>query len=257
MRLSYMETAFWYGCALRVAGVPAGAVYAAIRMMQWADFRHGFGVPYFERRRPTFRADVSALRLVDDTAIEAGGLTSLIAGPLLLDRATVAAKRDGRATVTATGIADCGWLGHLAAQAAKRGLAAHLSFRGEGADAADLDALYSRDRTVIALPADPAPWWIEIDKAFGDLASSNEMRAPGAVLTCVDPVRHPGYADTVRAAARNAGATICAPDEVAKDDWVKMRDGWDVDDADWRSLAEFGFGVLAESTERSLRSAGA
>jgi hypothetical protein len=36
-----------------------------------------------------------------------------------------------------------------------------------------------------------------------------------------------------------------------------MRHGFEVDEDEWRSLAALGFGVLAESTERSLRGAGA
>ena len=257
MRLSYTETSFWYGCALRVAGVSAGAVYAAIRMMQWADFRHGFGVSYFERRRPTINTDTTVLHLIDDGTIDAGGLTSLIAGPLLLDRATVATGNTGKATITALNVGDCGWLGQLAEQATKRGLAAQLSFRSEGGDATDLSDIYSPDRTIVGLPGGEAPWWIESDTAFDDLAARIQPAEPAVTLTCVDPARYPDYADAVRAAAADAGVAIATPDEIAENDRGKMRDGWTADDAEWRSLATYGFGVLAESTERSLRSAGA
>lgn len=257
MRLSHTETAFWYGCALRVAGVPAGAVYAAIRMMQWADFRHGFGVSYFERCRHEFRRDMSELHLIDDDTIDAGGLSSLIAGPLLLDRATVEAKKSGRATVKALNVGDCGWLGQLAELATKRGLAAQLSFRSEKRDAAILGDIYSPDRTIIGLPGNGSPWWIESDNAYSDRTMDAELIEPGVVLTCVDPLRDPNFFDGVREIAVNRGATVAMPDEIADNDHVKMRDGWHVDDAEWRSLAEYSFGVLAESTEQSLRSAGA
>lgn len=257
MQLSLTETAFWYGCALRVAGVPAGAVYAAIRMMQWADFRHGFAVSYFERSRRDFNSDLSGLRLIDDNTIDACGLTSLIAGPLLLDRATVAAKITGRATVRALNVGDCGWLGQLAELATRRGLAAHLSFRSEGDDAVVLGDIYSRNRTIVGLPGNNAPWWFETDTAFANLANGMELAEPSVALTCIDPLRFPEFVDGVRVVASGFGSGRVTPAEIVENDRVKMREGWQVDDIEWRSLAEYGFGVLAESTEKSLRSAGA
>lgn len=257
MRLSHMETSFWYGCALRVAGVPAGAVYAAIRMMQWADFRHGFAVSYFERSRSTMNTDSAGLTLLDEHIIDARGLTSLIAGPLLLDRATVLAKKNGRATVTAKNVGECGWLGQLVWLATRRGFAATLSFIGEGEDARVLSDVYSGARTIVGLPGEEAPWWIESSTAYVDFVEKQRQAEPGVTLTLVDPARHLTHTDAVRAAAVELDLAMIAPETLAQADRAKMRKGWEVDDAEWRSLAEFSFGVLAESTEKSLRSAGA
>lgn len=257
MRLSYMENTFWYGCALRVAGVPAGALYAAVRMMQWADFRHGFAVSYFEAQRPAFCADGTKIRLIGETEIDGNGQSSLIVGPPLLDRATVLAEEKGHATVLAENVSDLGWLGQLAALATKRGLAAILSFSAEDRDAQILSGIYSADRTIAGLPGSDAPWWIEADRtdAFADIVDTDPAHAVS--LTCVDPARHPDFPDKVRAAATDAGIPVSSPAEVAAADREKMRHGFEVDEAEWRSLAAYGFDVLAQSTERSLHSAGA
>lgn len=254
MRLSHMETSFWYGCALRVAGVPAGAVYAAIRMMQWADFRHGFAVSYFEATRQAMQTDTNALHLLDRQTIDAGGVTSLIAGPLLLDRATVLARETGLAAVTARNIDACGWLGQLVELATKRGFAAQLAYTSQGRDSAALSGIYSPSRTIIGLPGPDAPWWFETDTAIENFAWTDERTAPGVTLTLADPN---SYETDIRKIIAERGLKMRTPGEIAENDRRKMRDGWEADDAAWRSLAAYSFGVLAESTERSLHSAGA
>jgi len=250
MRLSHEETTFWYGCALRAAGMPAGAVPAAVAMIQWAEIRHGLGVAYFDRRWPTLGLDAGAMRLTADDAIDGGGQSSLLVGPALLDIATVAAKTHGRATITAANTGDAGWLGQLTSVAATRGLAAVLSFTARGSDATDLAELYSAGRTIAALPDGAA---IEWDKATA--APGHAPAEHGVALTCVDPARHAGYAAEIVAAA--AGATVLSPQDIAAKYKDAMRGGVAVDAAAWRRLARGAFAVLAQSSARSLRAAGA
>jgi hypothetical protein len=250
MRLSPEETTFWYGCALRAAGLSAGAVPAAVAMIQWAEIRHGLGVAYFDRRGPGLRLDPGAMRLGADDAIDGGGQSSLLVGPALLDIATVAAKTHGRATITAVGIDDSGWLGQLAAVAAERGLVAVLGFAAEGSDAVDLARLYSARRTIAALPDGTA---IEWDAAIA--LPGHEPARRGVTLTCVDPARHADFEAGILAAA--ADAAILSADDIEARTLDAMREGVEVDAAAWRRLADGAYGVLAESTERSLRGAGA
>ncbi len=250
MRLSHEETTFWYGCALRAAGLPSGAVPAAVAMIQWAEIRHGLGVAYFDRRGPGLRLDPGAMRLTADDAIDGGGQSSLLVGPALLDIATVAAKTQGRASITAVNIGDAGWLGQLTAMAAARGLVAVLGFTAQGSDADDLAALYSAGRTIAALPDGTA---IEWDTAIA--LPGHAPAADGVTLSCVDPARHPAIGTEILAHAH--GAMVLSRDEVAAKFDHAMRHGLAVDAAAWRRLADSAFAVLAESTERSLRGAGA
>ncbi len=250
MRLSHEETTFWYGCALRAAGLPAGAVPAAIAMIQWAEIRHGLGVAYFDRRAATLALNAGAMRLRADNAIDGGGQSSLLVGPALLDIAIVAAKTQGRATIAADNIGDAGWLGQLCDVAAERGLTAVLSFTALGSDAVDLAQLYSARRTIAALPDGTAIEW--------NMAVALPDHAPGTqnvTLTVADPARDAGFAAHILAAAD--GATILTRDDVAARYRDAMRHGMDVDAAAWRRLAQRAFTVLAQSTEQSLRGAGA
>jgi len=80
---------------------------------------------------------------------------------------------------------------------------------------------------------------------------------PGVTLICVDPDHDPNMPDAVRAAARSVDALMLSADDLATRKRDALQRGFEVDDEEWRSLAEYGFGVLAESTERSLRGAGA
>ena len=250
MRLSHEETTFWYGCALRAAGLPAGAVNAAIAMIQWAEIRHGLGVAYFDRRAATLALDAGAMRLAADNAIDGGGQSSLLVGPALLDIAIVAAKTQGRATVSAVKIGDAGWLGQLCDVAAARGLAAVLSFTAQGTDAMDLAQLYSARRTIAALPDGTAVEWNTAVALPGHAPA-----AQGVTLTVADPASDAGFAAQILAAAE--GATIRSRGDIAARTRDAMRHGVDVDAAAWRRLAHRAFAVLAQSTEQSLRGAGA
>jgi hypothetical protein len=250
MRLSHEETTFWYGCALRAAGLPAGALPAAVAMIQWAEIRHGLGVAYFDRRAATLALDAGAMRLCADNTIDGGGQSSLLVGAALLDVAIVAAQSDGRATIRAVNTGDAGWLGQLCTVAAERGLIGVLSVRAHGTDAQDLAALYSARRTIAALPDGTAIEWDRIMVLPGHAPVES-----GATLTLFDPVRHGGIGAQILSAAD--GAIILRGDDVAARTRAVMREGVEVDGAAWRRLAQRAFGVLAQSTEQSLRGAGA
>lgn len=250
MRLSHEETTFWYGCALRAAGMSAGAVHAAVAMIQWGEIRHGLGVAYFDRRGPGLCLDPGAMKLSADDSIDGGGQSSLLVGPALLDIATVAAKTQGRATITALNVGDCGWLGQLCAMAAKRGLIAVLSFCAQGSDAEDLAELYSAERTIAALPGGTAIEW----RSAIALPGHAPARL-GVTLSCVDPACHVDFESEILAAADDA--TILSPDDIEAGYRDVMRNGVEVDEAAWRRLADAAFAVLADSTEQSLRGAGA
>jgi hypothetical protein len=250
MRLSHEETTFWYGCALRAAGLPAGAISAALAMIQWGEIRHGLGVAYFDRRAATLALDAVAMRLHADNTIDGGGQSSLLVGPALLDIAIVAAEPDGRATVRAVNVDDAGWLGQLCTVAAERGLVAVLSVTAQSTDAQDLAVLYSARRTIAALPDGTA---IEWDDAI--VLPGHTPAESGVTLTLADPARHAGIGAQIVSAAD--GAIILSGDAVTARHRDVMRNGVEVDAAAWRRLAQRAFRVLAQSTEQSLRGAGA
>ena len=110
---------------------------------------------------------------------------------------------------------------------------------------------------MVGFPGEEAPWWIETDVAYSDFVDKKIQTEPGMILTLVNPAHDPAHTEAVRRSADELGLTMITPDTLAESDRLRIREGWDADDAEWRSLAEFSFGVLAESTEQSLRSAGA
>jgi hypothetical protein len=148
-------------------------------------------------------------------------------------------------------------------------LAAILSFVAVDSDADDLAAVYSIRRTIMALPGDTDPCWIEtktVSAAHDVLIGGGSLAlpatapsgvTPGATLICVDPSHDPKMPDAVRAAARSVDALMLSAGDLATRKRDALQRGFEVDDDEWRSLAEYGFGVLAESTERSLSGAGA
>ncbi len=287
MRLSLLETSFWYGNALRAAGLPTGAVGAAVKMVQWAEAYHGMGTAYLERRR---RAPMSfeptMLRLTDEGAtafsVDAGGQSALLAGPGILDLATAKARDAGRATARVTGLRDLGFLGQLAERAVERGLAVFVTFQaapGSG-DAEALAGLYSQGRGIAALPleGEDGPLWVELPAAPAahsrlmageaalaaeDLATlalaAAETPAPGATLACfaLPPDDCVELAVVLQTAAEAAGAFMIRSCETASL-WrtVTVR-GLVVADETWDSLARYALTAVVPSSQGSRAQAGA
>jgi hypothetical protein len=287
MRMSLLETSFWYGNALRAAGLPTGAVGAAVKMVQWAEAYHGMGTACLERRcRAPMSFDPAALRLTDEGAtafsVEAGGQSALLAGPGILDLATAKARDAGRATARVTGLGDLGFLGQLAERAVERGLVVFVTFQAEpgSGDAEALAGLYSQGRGIAALPleGEEGPLWIELPAApagharlmagetalaAADLAAlaleAAEIPAPGATLACFElpPDDCIELAVVLQTAAETAGLFMIKSCETASL-WrgVNVR-GLDVADETWESLARFALSAVVPSSQTSRAQAGA
>jgi len=282
MRLSFMETGFVYGNALRAQGLPYGAIAAAVRMVQWAEVHHGIGVAYLDRRarprvpsRPPRVLAHEGGRLV----VDAGGGSSLVVGPGVLDLACAAAAAHGVAAVAVRALDDLGWLGALAAQATRRGLACVLSFAADPAssDARDLAALYSPARSVFATPAEPAPWWIEAPlahalhegllagEALSDVRSALALASrpaagappPGASLLCLTAAV--GADDAARTLRGWPGERACAwePDDLAALRRRAFEQGMAVDDAAFAAVTRRALATVIPSSEESRHQAGA
>ena len=286
MRLSLNETYFLIGTVLRAQGFPYGALGGAVRMVQWAEIFHGVGVSFLERRRhrPAPPVDSSVMTLTAETAtaaaIDAGGQSALLAGPLALDLATERARTRETGIVSLTGLSDLLWLGQLAEQAAKRGLACAVSFQadGEAAEARLLGELYSRGRSIVAVPlAEEGPLWIEMASApashdrllssltgaFGDevvrlsLTPAADSR-PGATVICrtLPPEACTALVGTLRAAA-GAECLLLEPAQVAALHRRAVQEGFEVDPQEYYPLARFGLTTVIPSSDESRRQAGA
>ena len=283
MRLSLLEAGFWYTGVLRAAGLPYGAVPAAVRMVQWADAHHGapeaLGHGFLARRRTHLACDVSAPRLTGTgepvVTIDGAGQSSLLVGPGALDLATVQARKTGVGAAVITNVSDLAWAGSLASHAAGRGLACFLSFAcdPDGHEAADLAALYSIARTGVALPGDDGVRWIDFavatanhdrlmagaDPAATDLDDDafvpSEAPTPGVALVCWQPDRD--FGDSIVAQAIAAGARVLEPAAVAALDRAVIERGIAVDDDQWRSLASHALTTVIPGSKESLAGAGA
>jgi hypothetical protein len=286
MRQSLLESGFWYGNALRCLGLPYGAVPAAVKMVQWLEVFHGLGTTCLERyRREPMVFDPGAARVLaeDKTslAVEGGGQSSLLLGPGLLDIVTVKAQREGHAVARATGLSHLAFLGALAERAAARGLAAVVTFQAEAGsgEAEDLATLYSAGRGIVALPLPgaPAPLWAELAAAptlhglifaealpLGEALAENALvpaadDQPGCSLLCLDPAALDleSFAATLRRAARDDGAKLLEPAEVAQLKRQAVERGLEVDDRAWQRLARFALTAVVPSSEESRAQAGA
>lgn len=284
MRLALYETGFLFSTALRANGFPYGALQSAVRMVQWAEIFHGVGLRFLDRRRRAVHGhDPKAIRIVADgpngATIDGGGQSALLLGPGALDLATAKAERNGTGVVTVTKLRDHLWLGQLAEQAAKRGLLCCLTFQAalNSAEAADLRVLYSPGRSIVAIPGDGAPHWIEAasapvahDRLMRDAAAPRDVFAADCLTPADDP--QPGFivvlqrleaaalADTRDAlldAASRAGATVLDPGAVRALHRRALRDGFDVDPDDYYPLARYGLTTVIPSTEDSRAQAGA
>ena len=283
MRLSLLETGFWYTGVLRAAGLPYGAVPAAVRMVQWADAHHGapeaLGHGFLARRCAHLACDAAAPRLTGTgepvVTIDGAGQSSLLVGPGALDLATVQARNIGVGAAIITNVSDLAWVGSLASHAAGRGLACLLSFAcaSDSGEAADLGALYSTARTVVALPGDDGVRWIDFavatanhdrlmagaDSAATDLGDdafvTSQAPTPGMALVCWQP--DPEFGDLITAQAAAAGACVLEPAAVAALDRTVIEHGITVDEEQWRSLAARALTTVIPSSEESLSGAGA
>lgn len=282
MRLATNELPFLYGGVLRALGLPYGAVGAAVRMVQWAEVFHGLGVRGLDRQRRqggSLAADAPT-PLSDDErriAIDAAGQSSLLIGPAALDLATARARERGRALVTLTELRHPLWLGQLANQATRRGLACALSFQCEPEDADDLAALYSQGRTIVALPSEPAPLWVELPGAAqshvrlltvgpgageawpDDSLKPADQAEPGVALMVARLERAQAHslAERLRTEAPAAKATLLEPDAVEALERRALRDGVEVPDEIYYPLARFGLTTLVPASEDSRSQAGA
>jgi hypothetical protein len=283
MRLSLLETGFWYAGVLRAAGMPYGAVPAAVRMVQWADVHQseplGLGHAFLGRRRGALACDAAAPRLTGqgDTVvtIDAAGQSSLLVGPGALDLATVRARRGGIGAAVIANVTDLAWLGGLADHAAGRGLACMLSFAcaPDAAEAADLAQLYSPARTLIAVPSDSGIRWFDLggattnhdrlmagaEPAVSDLDDHgfalSPTPAPGAALVCWGP--DDALSARIAALAVAAGAWVIDPAAVAALGRKVVELGVAVDDDEWRHLAITALTTVIPSSADSLAAAGA
>ena len=286
MRQSLLETGFWYGNALRSLGLPYGAVAAAVKMVQWLEVFHGLGTACLERyRRAPMAFDPGAARILAEDkanlAVECGGQSSLLVGPGLLDMVTVTAQREGHAVARAAGLNHLAFLGALAERAATRGLAAVVTFQAEAGsgEAKDLAALYSAGRGIVALPLPdaPAPLWAELAAApalhglifaealpLGEALAENALvpaadAQPGCSLLCLDPAALDleSFAATLRRAARDGGAKLLEPAEVAQLKRQAVERGLEVDGRAWQRLARFALTAVVPSSDESRAQAGA
>ena len=285
MRLSLLELGFWYSTSLRALGLPYGAVPAAVKMVQWADALHGLGARFLERRREEpLSVDPGAIRLTSDEGavcrIGGGGQTSLLLGPAALDLACAKASGAGRGLAAVEKLRDLAWLGALAERAARRGFLCAVTFSApaDSREAGDLAALYSPARSIIALPADGHPLWIEAPFASSAhaallagelpgepaellraLLSPGEAGKPGFAVACYAP--EAGALGELAAQARElaaaTGARVWEPGAVAEA-WRRLIcDGLEVEDALYYSLANFGLTTVIRGSESSRRQAGA
>jgi hypothetical protein len=283
VRLSLLETGFWYTGVLRAAGLPYGAVPAAVRMVQWADAHHGapeaLGHGFLARRRAHLACDASAPRLTGTgepvVTIDGAGQSSLLVGPGALDLATVQARKIGVGAAVITNVSDLAWVGSLASHAADRGLACFLSFAcaPDSDEVADLAALYSTARTVVVLPGDDGVRWIDFavatanhdrlmagaDPAATDLDDDaftpSEAPTPGVALVCWRP--DPEFGDLIVARAMAAGACVLEPAAVTALDRAVIEHGIAVDADQWRHLATRALTTVIPSSDESLAGAGA
>jgi len=286
MRLSLNETYFLFSTVLRAKGFPYGALSGAVRMVQWAEIFHGIGLSFLERRRraPAPPIGSTAITLLTETttgtAIDAAGQSALLVGPCALDLATERARAQGLGIVSITKARDLLWLGQLAEQAAKRGLVCMVSFQA-AADASEarlLGELYSRGRSVVALPQDEeSPLWIEMAAAPAshDLLMSSLTEAlsddflrlaltpvaearPGATIVCQSVT--PEQSATLGQALRDAAGehtTLLEPSEVAGLRRRAVQEGFEVDPKEYYPLARFGLTTVIPSSEDSRQQAGA
>ena len=283
MRLATNELPFLYGGVLRALGLPYGAVGAAVRMVQWAEVFHGLGVRALDRRRRGASLSAGETSLLSDApgriALGADGQSALLVGPPALDLATAHAHESGQALVTLAGLRDPLWLGQLARQAAKRGLACALSVQCADDDPAfdDLATLYSPGRAVVALPAEPAPLWIELpsaprshDRLLSDglgpaerwpedcLQPSNRATAGATLFVArLDTAESRALGERLRRDAAAAGATVLEPEAVAALEARALREGLEVPDEVYGPLARFGLTTLVPASADSRRQAGA
>ena len=282
MRLSLLETSFWYTGVLRAAGLAYGAVPAAVCMVQWADAHHGepeaLGHGFLARRRAHLACDATAPRLTGTgepvVTIDGAGQSSLLVGPGALDLVTVQARASGIGAAVLTNVSDLAWVGSLASHAAGRGLACLLSLAGTSDDeeASDLAALYSMARTIVALPGDDGVRWIDFavatanhdrlmagaDPAATDLGADafmpSEAPTPGVAVVCWQPDRD--FGDVIVAQATAAGARVNEPAAVAALERAVIEHGIAVDDDQWRGLATHALTTVIPSSEESLAGAG-
>ena len=282
MRLATNELPFLYGNVLRALGLPYGALGAAIRMVVWAEVFHGLGVIGLDRqRRRNARLEPRSPSILSEgdqgIAIDAAGDSALLLGPAALDLACAKADAHGSATISLTGLRDLLWLGQLPRQAAKRGLACALSFQcpPDAAETADLEALYSAGRTVLALPGEPTPLWIELPVAAGrhenlfargsdaeetwpsDFLERAETNPTGVTLSVARPktVDAKGLAQRLRAEAQSLD--LKEPKAVAALERKALQEGVEVPESIYYPLARYGLTTLVAASEDSRAQAGA
>lgn len=286
MRLSLNETHFLISTVLRAKGFPYGALNGAVRMVQWAEIFHGVGISFLERRRlsPGPPVDGGAITLVAETAtgvaIDAGGQSALLAGPSALDLATERARSRDVGVVSITKLSDMLWLGQLAEQAAKRGVACMVSFQAgdEAVESRLLGELYSQGRSIIALPlGGEGSLWIEMaatpashDRLLSSLTgalSDDFIRLSltpaaggrsGATIVCqnVAPEDGGAFAQRLREAA-SEDCLLFEPAQVAALHRRAVQEGFEVDPQEYYPLARFGLTTVIPSSEDSRQQAGA
>ena len=282
MRLATNELPFLYGNVLRALGLPYGALGAAIRMVVWAEVFHGLGVIGLDRQRlRNARLEPSSPSILSEAdqeiAIDADRASSLLLGPAALDLACTKADARGSATVKLTGLRDLLWLGQLPRQAAKRALACALSFQcpPDAPEAADLDALYSAGRTVVAMPDEPAPLWIELPTAAGrhehlfapgpdseeiwpsDFLERAETNPTGITLSVARPETVTAVALAQRFRAEAQSLDLKEPEAVAALERRALQEGVEVPEGIYYPLARYGLTTLVPASEDSRAQAGA
>ena len=283
MRMALLESGFWFGNALRAAGLPYGAVGAAVKMAEWVEAFHGLGVACLDAQgRVPLAGDAGRMRIAGKrgglTMIDAGGQSALMVGPVALDLAIADARKSGAGQVSIANLTDYLWLGQLAELAAGRGFACALGFQAEGPEMPFLETHYSAGRSIVAVPAEPGPWWLELDAASklhgevmrgevqaigaaafdGALVAENDAPV-GVSLLCaeMDTPSRAMLKDRLLALDDSQRAQVKTSDETAEI-WRRVReDGFDVDAEAWRRVANWALTTVVPSSETSRHQAGA